>query len=170
MPRYVNIEPLEKDFQERFNYLFDKSQTKVGEDKWLIDESIQNAAVIAKEFLDKTKRLPTADVQEVKHATKGLHVGDKYYCSNCGRLVHCANYCEICGAKIDSSNGNIPPIQPDKQPNISYDDIKEKLLSGAQDLAKEICEIICPEIDHEEDETACGLIMEYIKSQIEALK
>lgn len=123
MPRYVNIEPLEKDFQERFNYLFDKSQTKVGEDKWLIDESIQNAAVIAKEFLDKTKRLPTADAQEVKHATKGF-----------------------------------------------YDDIEEKLLSGAQDLAKEICEIICPEIDHEENETACGLIREYIKNQIEALK
>ena len=170
MPRYVNIEPLEKDFQERFNYLFDKSQTKIGEDKWLIDESIQNAAVIAKEFLDKTKRLPTADVQEVKHATKGLHVGDKYYCSNCGRLVHCANYCEICGAKIDSSNENIPLIQPDKQPNLSYENIQEKLLSGVQNLAKEICEVICPEIDHEEDETACALITEYIKSQIEALK
>lgn len=126
MPRYVNIEPLEKDFQERFNYLFDKSQTKIGEDKWLIDESIQNAAVIAKEFLDKTKRLPTADVQEV--------------------------------------------IQPGEQPNLSYESIQEKLLSGVQDLAKEICEVICPEIDHEEDETACGLITEYIKSQIGALK
>lgn len=170
MPRYVDIEPLEKDFQEIFNYLFDKSQTKVGEDKWLVDESIQNAAVIAKEFLDKTKKLPTADVQEIKYATKGLHVGNKYYCSNCGRLVHCANYCEICGAKIDSSNENIPLTQPDKQPNISYDDVKEKLLSGAQDLAKEICEIICPKIDHEEDETTYGLIVEYIENQIKEFK
>ena len=46
-------------------------------------------------------QVPAADVVEVRHATKGLHVGDKYYCSNCGRLVHCTNYCELCGAKMD---------------------------------------------------------------------
>ena len=41
-----------------------------------------------------------ADVVEVRHATRGLHVGDKYFCSNCGRLVHCACYCEMCGAEM----------------------------------------------------------------------
>lgn len=170
MPRYVNIEPLEKDFQERFNYLFDKSQTKVGEDKWLVNESIQNAAVIAKEFLDKTKRLPTADVQEVRHG-KWINHNAYVECSLCGAMPYNhSTYCPNCNAKNDISNENIPPIQPNKQSNLSCENIQEKLLSGVQDLAKEICEIICPEIDHEEDETACGLITEYIKSQIEALK
>lgn len=35
-----------------------------------------------------------------KQATRGLHVGNRYYCSNCGHLVHCINYCENCGAKM----------------------------------------------------------------------
>lgn len=34
-------------------------------------------------------------------ATRGLHVGDKYYCSNCGFLVHCVNFCEMCGAVMN---------------------------------------------------------------------
>lgn len=71
MPRYVDIEPLENHFQERFNYLFNKSQTKIGSDKWLINEEIQAGAVIAKEFLDKTKNLPTAKVQPLEWDNSG---------------------------------------------------------------------------------------------------
>ena len=33
-------------------------------------------------------------------ATKGIHVGHRYFCSNCGKLSYMENYCSICGAKV----------------------------------------------------------------------
>lgn len=42
-----------------------------------------------------------ADVAPVVHAHRGVHVGDMYRCSHCSKIVHCSNYCENCGAKMD---------------------------------------------------------------------
>ena len=35
-----------------------------------------------------------------KECTKGLHLGNMYYCSNCGKLTYMHNYCASCGAKV----------------------------------------------------------------------
>jgi hypothetical protein len=35
-----------------------------------------------------------------KEATRGLHLGNNYYCSNCGKLAAMDNYCSNCGAKV----------------------------------------------------------------------
>ena len=53
------------------------------------------------DFLADVKKECSADVIEVVHAHKGQHIGHKYYCSACGRLAYCENYCSNCGAKMD---------------------------------------------------------------------
>ena len=35
-----------------------------------------------------------------KQATRGLHLGHRYRCSNCGALAYMENYCSNCGAKV----------------------------------------------------------------------
>ena len=44
--------------------------------------------------------LDTVELDEPKHATRGLHLGHQYYCSNCGELTYMHNYCASCGAKV----------------------------------------------------------------------
>lgn len=44
--------------------------------------------------------LDTVEFEEPKQATKGLHLGHQYYCSNCGVLTYMHNYCASCGAKV----------------------------------------------------------------------
>ena len=62
---YVERETLVGDFQERFNWLHKASEKPVGGGKVLIDTEVQMGAIIAKEFLDKAKAAPAADVVEV---------------------------------------------------------------------------------------------------------
>ena len=33
-------------------------------------------------------------------ATRGLHLGHMYYCSNCGKLTYMDKFCANCGAKV----------------------------------------------------------------------
>lgn len=42
----------------------------------------------------------TVELEEPKEATKGLHLGHQYYCSNCGELTYMYKYCASCGAKV----------------------------------------------------------------------
>ena len=60
--------------------------------------------------LVKSQRLEL-DVMGEKRltTTKGLHVGHKYYCSNCGKLANMVNFCEYCGAKV---------VNPDEEKRI----------------------------------------------------
>lgn len=66
-------------------------------------------------FKDAIERIPTADVQEVKHA-KWVHYGEDIQCSNClhvsddicfegdmdsGYYTVLPHYCSNCGAKMD---------------------------------------------------------------------
>lgn len=66
-------------------------------------------------FKDAIERIPTADVQEVKHA-KWIQRGEDAVCSNCGQLTedYCIegdsesgyytvlpHYCSACGALMD---------------------------------------------------------------------
>lgn len=44
--------------------------------------------------------------EALKQATRGLHLGHKYCCSNCGKLTYMENYCSNCGAEV---------IQEDKE-------------------------------------------------------
>lgn len=37
-------------------------------------------------------------------ATRTLHVGSKFKCSNCGELASMENYCSRCGAKVIKEN------------------------------------------------------------------
>ena len=46
-------------------------------------------------------RVPTEDVAPVVHAHRTINVGMRSYCSNCGHLAYCENYCSLCGAKMD---------------------------------------------------------------------
>lgn len=65
-------------------------------------------------FKDAIERIPTADVQEIKHA-KWVHCGEDVKCSNCGHVTddYCIDgdmesgyytvlphYCSNCGAKM----------------------------------------------------------------------
>lgn len=38
--------------------------------------------------------------RKVPEATRTLHVGSRYICSNCGELAYMENYCSKCGAKV----------------------------------------------------------------------
>lgn len=44
--------------------------------------------------------LPTVEYTEVPTTRRGLHLGNKYYCANCGQLAYLEKYCSQCGAKI----------------------------------------------------------------------
>jgi hypothetical protein len=44
--------------------------------------------------------LDILELEEPKEATRGLHLGNYYYCSNCGKLASMENYCSMCGAKV----------------------------------------------------------------------
>ena len=61
----------------------------------------QGTPGIARLHVAQIDELPRADVVEVKHAYRTLNVGHRSYCSNCGRLAVCENYCSLCGAKMD---------------------------------------------------------------------
>lgn len=50
------------------------------------------------------KNSDEVEYQEVKYTTKGLNLGLRSYCSNCGRLSYMHNYCATCGAKVKESN------------------------------------------------------------------
>lgn len=49
---------------------------------------------------DALTDLEEIELEEPKQATKGLHLGHQYYCSNCGKLTYMHNYCASCGAKV----------------------------------------------------------------------
>ena len=53
---------------------------------------------------DALTDLEEVEFEEPKQATKGLHLGHQYYCSNCGKLTYMHNYCASCGAKIIKEN------------------------------------------------------------------
>ena len=56
------------------------------------------------DVLDTICEIPSADVQEVKHAKFELICNGKGVCSNCHRLDYIdklAEYCRYCGAKMD---------------------------------------------------------------------
>lgn len=48
---------------------------------------------------------------------------------------------------------------------ICNSELDEKYASGLWDLAGEICSIICPECDHDEQDTVYNLIRNYIEAQ-----
>ena len=75
-------------------------------------EYINGDVTVSKDLVEK---IPTADVQEVKHA-KWIYRGEDPVCSNCGQLTedYCIegdnesgyytvlpHYCSNCGAKMD---------------------------------------------------------------------
>lgn len=43
---------------------------------------------------------PTIEAKPVKHAHRTLNIGLRSYCSNCGVLAYCENFCSNCGAYI----------------------------------------------------------------------
>lgn len=49
---------------------------------------------------------PTVNAAQVVYATRGLHIGDRHYCSACHKLAHCESYCSKCGAKIIDIEGD----------------------------------------------------------------
>lgn len=44
------------------------------------------------------------NVTSVIHAHRGINIGMRSYCSNCGHLAYCENYCSFCGAKMNCNN------------------------------------------------------------------
>ena len=64
MPEYIEREALCKHYQDRFEFLKDSSYTMV-DGGYRVDDEMQAGAIIAKEFLDRVRQAPTADVVEV---------------------------------------------------------------------------------------------------------
>ena len=96
MARYIDIDGYRK--------LFDREYK---ETKKLIEQGETHLDNVAEGFYEASQvidRIPTADVQEVKHAKFEMVSGGKGVCSNCHRLDSIdklAKYCKYCGAKID---------------------------------------------------------------------
>ena len=64
-------------------------------------EYINGDVTVSKDLVEK---IPTADVQEVRHAKFELIDNGKGVCSNCHRLDsidNLAKYCRYCGALMD---------------------------------------------------------------------
>ena len=82
--KYVNVEKVCEMFNRYFHQLAgNEAQTLVCDMK--------------QAFLE----LPTEDLKRPT-ATRGLHLGHRHYCSSCGKLAYCENYCSNCGAEIVS--------------------------------------------------------------------
>ena len=60
-------------------------------------------------FLDLIDKIPTADVEEVKHGEWSHLGGDEWCCTNCGKVISTEGswekptekHCDECGAKMD---------------------------------------------------------------------
>lgn len=64
MPEYINRDTLCKYYQDRFEFLKNKSYTAVN-GGYRINDEIQAGAAIASEFLAKARQAPAVDVVEV---------------------------------------------------------------------------------------------------------
>lgn len=119
MAEYIEREALSEYFREKFEYYKSESEIKVC-GRYMYDEKMQYAAIVAKHFLDELKRTPIADVVEVVHGkwlqTKeplGANEVDCVECSVCreswvieedlslDEYIEFWHYCPNCGAKMD---------------------------------------------------------------------
>ena len=127
MTEYIERQKLVGYFQERFEWLRKASEQPMGGGKVRIDTEIQAGTIIAKEFLDKAKAAPAADVVEVRHGELlqteeplGWRDVGCIECSSCHESwimcddleiddykngwKYCPN-CPNCGAKMDGKGG-----------------------------------------------------------------
>lgn len=101
MSRYIDAEILECKIDEMQDELLTNDDLL-----WDINKPYYAGLAMARGFLND---MPTADVQEVKHANWVHLGGDEWCCSCCGFGKHTegywekpnAKYCEKCGAEIN---------------------------------------------------------------------
>lgn len=111
MPRYIDAEILECKIDEMQDELLTNDDLL-----WDINKPYYAGLAMARGFLND---MPTADVQEVKHA-KWVHYGEYAQCSNCEHVTedYCIegdnesgyytvlpHYCSNCGRKMDLEDG-----------------------------------------------------------------
>ena len=90
MARYIDLEKFERRIKKYVKPEIPEERAFV---KWCRDECIKQGYA-----------MPTADVQEVRHAKFELIDNGKGVCSNCHRLDSIddiAKYCRYCGARMD---------------------------------------------------------------------
>lgn len=63
-------------------------------------ETRLDAITFAEEHKQKYPMSNDMKDETPKQATRGLHLGHRYRCSNCGALAYMENYCSNCGAKV----------------------------------------------------------------------
>ena len=110
--RLIDANALSEFFQERYEYLRNASEKQLPGGYVQVDLEIQCGAIIAKEFLDKTKDAPTVDAVEVVHGRWVLgNANHREYmkCSVCIKSqtpTGVFTYCPNCGAKMDGGINN----------------------------------------------------------------
>ena len=119
MPKFVDIEPLERNFEERYLDYRNRSQWELFTGKFRVDDTLTTAAMIMESCLDSLRKAPVADVAPVRHGhwiDTGFvnSTGKIFLCSECnhnhnpnkkdvaaGRVEERPKHCPGCGAKMD---------------------------------------------------------------------
>ena len=110
MPKFVDIEPLDRKFEERYLDYRNRSQRKMATGRFRVDDELTTAAMIMESCLDSLREAPAADVAPVR---RGRWLDGK--CTVCGweEPDVCTYdgyeteswvetpYCPNCGAKMD---------------------------------------------------------------------
>ena len=110
MPKFVDIEPLELEFEKRYLDYRKRSQREFP-GYIQVDDGLTISAMIMESCLDSLREAPAADVAPVTHA-RWIKNGVYWSCSRCGRWQHERvepqwwNYCPHCGAKMDGGDNN----------------------------------------------------------------
>ena len=108
MPKFVDIEPLERNFEERYLDYRNRSQRKMTTGRFRVDDELTTAAMIMESCLDSLREAPAADIAPVRHAKWEVIVGsdgkEHMVCTGCRKqqdLTGVFAYCPNCGAKMD---------------------------------------------------------------------
>lgn len=108
MPKFVDVEPLDREFEERYLDYRNRSQRKMATGRFRVDDDLTTAAMIMESCLDSLRKAPAADVAPVRH---GRWKDNK--CTACGEEAFCygerpyhlrTDFCPMCGAKMDGEN------------------------------------------------------------------
>ena len=110
MPKFVDIEPLELEFEKRYLDYRKRSQREFP-GYIQVDESLTVAAMIMESCLDSLREAPAVDVAPVRHG-RWIKNGMYWSCSLCGRSFHYRmepqwwHGCPNCLAKMDGCNND----------------------------------------------------------------
>ena len=113
MARYIDADALVKDLKEQYEEVFGGIKKKVRPEDFFIERNSAYYANIVEEELnslfDYLKKIPTADVVEVRHGEwKWDERFSDYRCSVCSSWdLRTSNFCSNCGADMRGDKSDV---------------------------------------------------------------